>query len=69
MTPMEYRFVNDDKREMLVTASKADIFTQLAFHEVHHRAQAMAMLRQLGVANPPPEELDFNSTMYTRRPA
>lgn len=68
MTPMDYRVIDDDKREMWVTASKADVFTQLAFHEVHHRAQAMAMLRQLGVANPPPEDLDFNSMMYTRRP-
>jgi uncharacterized damage-inducible protein DinB len=31
------------------TATKADVATQLLLHEVHHRAQAMAMLRQLGV--------------------
>jgi hypothetical protein len=30
---------------------------QLFYHEVHHRAQAMAMLRQLGIAA---EGLDFN---------
>jgi hypothetical protein len=30
---------------------------QLFYHEVHHRAQVMAMLRQLGVAA---EGLDFN---------
>ena len=30
---------------------------QLFYHEVHHRAQAMAMLRQMGVAA---QNLDFN---------
>ena len=30
---------------------------QLFYHEVHHRAQAMAMLRQFGIAA---EGLDFN---------
>jgi len=34
---------------IITTASKADLATQLLMHEVHHRAQAMAMLRQLGV--------------------
>jgi|SRR5579864_890447 len=38
------------------TATKADLATQLLFHEVHHRAQAMAMLRQLGVEA---QNLDF----------
>lgn len=30
-------------------AQQGDLATQLLLHEVHHRAQAMAMLRQLGV--------------------
>jgi uncharacterized damage-inducible protein DinB len=30
---------------------------QLCYHEVHHRAQVMAMLRQMGIAA---EDLDFN---------
>ncbi|HZW08068.1 MAG TPA: DinB family protein [Phycisphaerales bacterium] len=47
-----------------ITATAADIFTQLAMHEVHHRAQVMAMLRQLGA---PVEDLDFSSLMYARR--
>jgi uncharacterized damage-inducible protein DinB len=34
---------------------------QLFYHEVHHRAQAMAMLRQLGIAA---EGLDFNQYAF-----
>jgi uncharacterized damage-inducible protein DinB len=33
---------------IVVTATRADIATQMLSHEVHHRAQAMAMLRQFG---------------------
>ena len=42
------RFEEGDK-VIISTTSKADLATQLLMHEVHHRAQAMAMLRQLGV--------------------
>jgi len=42
------RFEQGDKI-VISTASKADLATQMLMHEVHHRAQAMAMLRQLGV--------------------
>ncbi|KAA0214533.1 MAG: hypothetical protein DYG94_10385 [Leptolyngbya sp. PLA3] len=38
-----------------------DIFTQLILHEVHHRAQAMNMLRQFGVKAP---DVDFTSLNY-----
>lgn len=62
--PIEYRVTLDDGRPVLVTASASDLFTQLALHEVHHRAQAMNMLRQLGVTL---EDIDFNALMYTRR--
>jgi uncharacterized damage-inducible protein DinB len=62
---LEYRVTRDD-REMIVTASPGDIFTQLALHEVHHRAQAMNMLRRLGAAV---EDIDFNALMYRRRDA
>ena len=34
---------------------------QLFYHEVHHRAQVMAMLRQLGIAA---EGLDFNRYVF-----
>src|SRR5579864_4472701 len=33
----------------IVTVSKAEIGVQMLMHEVHHRAQVMAMLKQLGV--------------------
>lgn len=44
-----------------VTATVSDIFTQLVLHEVHHRAQAMNMLRHLGA---PVDDLDFNAMCY-----
>ena len=64
-TEIEYR-VEPEDGPVIVTTSPAEIFTQLAFHEVHHRAQALAILRQLGVAI---EGLDFNTMTYRRRPA
>jgi uncharacterized damage-inducible protein DinB len=48
----------------LITATPADIVALLAFHEVHHRAQAMNMLRQLGIAT---ADLDFNALMFPVR--
>lgn len=61
---IEYEVTQDDGRRAIVTASAGDLFTQLALHEVHHRAQAMNMLRQLGVGL---EDIDFNAMMYRRR--
>ena len=65
-TEVEYQITNDDGKPEIITASRTDIFTQLVLHEVHHRAQAMSMLRQLGVAA---EDIDYNTLMYRRRPA
>lgn len=62
-TELEYQ-VTDEGRTFIVHASPGDIFTQLVLHEVHHRAQALNMLRQLGV---PTDDLDFNALMYKRR--
>jgi uncharacterized damage-inducible protein DinB len=64
-TDIEYRVTDDDGRAQIVTASAADLFTQLILHEVHHRAQVLNMLRQLGVAA---KDLDFNS-FFKRRAA
>jgi uncharacterized damage-inducible protein DinB len=64
--PLEYRVTGDDGRTEIVTASAGDIFTQLALHEVHHRAQAMNMLRHMSI---PAEDIDFNTLMYQRREA
>ena len=44
------------KRTVTLRATARDVATQLLLHEVHHRAQAMAMLRHLGV---PAQDVDF----------
>ncbi len=54
-TSVTRRLEQDDK-VVALTVTKAQIATQLLLHEVHHRAQAMAMLRQLGV---PAQNLDY----------
>ena len=64
-SPIEYQVTDDNGIDIIVTASAADIATQLILHEVHHRAQAMNILRQLGI---PAQDLDFNALMYKRRP-
>ena len=61
--PVEYTATQPGKR-IVVSTTKADIATQLCLHEVHHRAQAMAMLRQLGM---PAENLDYSILMFRRR--
>lgn len=45
---LEARAVLNGK-PMIVSGSLGDFAGQLLFHEVHHRAQVMSMLRQLGV--------------------
>ncbi len=65
-TSFEYRVTDENGQRLSVTASVADLFTQLALHEVHHRSQAMAILRQLGH---PVEDIDFNAMMWKRTPA
>lgn len=40
-----------------IRTTTGGVATQLVLHEVHHRAQAMAMLRQLGA---PVEDLDYS---------
>jgi uncharacterized damage-inducible protein DinB len=52
-------------RRFHVTCTGGDLFTQLALHEVHHRAQLMAMLRESGAAIL--EDLDYNALMFERR--
>jgi uncharacterized damage-inducible protein DinB len=49
-----------------ITTTAGGYFTQLALHEVHHRAQIMAMLRHLGT---PLEDLDYNALMFERHEA
>src|SRR5271155_889708 len=51
-----HRRVEQDGKIVVYTLSKEEIATQMLLHEVHHRAQAMAMLRQLGM---PAQNLDY----------
>jgi uncharacterized damage-inducible protein DinB len=50
---------------MRVRTTAGGIAGQLLFHEVHHRAQVMAMLRQVGVKA---ENLDYSVLMFERTP-
>ena len=51
-------------KALLVSGTPADIVAQFFFHEVHHRAQVMAMLRQFGIAA---QNLDYSGLMFTQR--
>ncbi len=46
-----------------IRATAGGLATQLICHEVHHRAQVMAMLRQFGI---PAENLDYSALMVQR---
>lgn len=52
------------RRRFLLCATAGDYVIQLALHEVHHRSQAMSMLRQLGQ---PVQDIDYNDLMFERR--
>jgi uncharacterized damage-inducible protein DinB len=58
--------VSSVNRHMIVRTTYGDIATQIALHEVHHRAQAMNMLRQFGVTL---QDIDYNTLMYQKREA
>ena len=55
--PMETLARRGDGTLIRVGFTPETLAFQLFYHEVHHRAQVMAMLRQLGIAA---EGLDFN---------
>lgn len=59
-------FPDDAGRRFRIDVSPSDLITQLVLHEMHHRAQLMVMLRQLGH---PLADLDFNALMFKRTPA
>jgi uncharacterized damage-inducible protein DinB len=68
---LEYRAVPDQNASdggpiQIVTATYDDLFTQLAFHEIHHRAQALNILRHLGVTI---DDIDYNTLVFRTRPA
>lgn len=64
--PVVYTVDRDDGRRFRIAATAGDLFTQLALHEVHHRAQALNILRHLSA--PALGDLDFNTMMYSRQP-
>lgn len=68
---IEYDSFPDDKgKRFHIAATATDYFTQLALHEVHHRAQAMSMLRELSNrdgTSPTVQDIDFNDLMYEWR--
>jgi uncharacterized damage-inducible protein DinB len=61
--PIEYQVTGEEGKRWAVTTSAGDVMTQLALHEVHHRAQVMNMLRQIGIEA---EEIDFNWLCWPR---
>jgi uncharacterized damage-inducible protein DinB len=50
-----------DGRAVRVGFTPETLAFQLFYHEVHHRAQVMAMLRQMGIAA---QDLDFNQYAF-----
>jgi uncharacterized damage-inducible protein DinB len=59
-------FPDERGKRSHITAAAGDFFAQLVLHEVHHRAQVMVMLRELGR---PLEDIDYNALMFDRKPA
>lgn len=59
--PVEWTTYSDPKYR--IRTITGGIAGQLLFHEIHHRAQAMAMLRLLSV---PAENLDYSLLVYER---
>ena len=59
-------FPDEAGKQYDIAASAGDMFTQLALHEVHHRAQIMVMMRQLGDSATPIEDIDYNALMFRR---
>lgn len=53
-----------DNKHFHITCTAGDLFTQLALHEVRHRAQILVMLRELGT--PLTQDIDYNALMYHR---
>lgn len=64
--PIEYEVTTDEGQRIRVSTTNGDILTQLFFHEIHHRAQTMSILRHLG--NPINEDLDYNAMTFKREP-
>jgi uncharacterized damage-inducible protein DinB len=62
--PVEYRFAPPNAPAVRIRATLGGLVSQLLLHEVHHRSQAMSMLKQLGV---PAQNLDYGQLMFSRQ--
>ena len=60
VTPRVYTTTWEDS-PFYYRASLADIFSQIITHEVHHRTQALHMLRRLSINT---EDIDYNALMW-----
>jgi uncharacterized damage-inducible protein DinB len=60
--PVEITVIIPSRQAFRVQTTAIGVFTQFCYHEIHHRAQVMAMLRHLGA---PVETLDF--LLFTAR--
>jgi uncharacterized damage-inducible protein DinB len=61
--PVEYVFRPLNRPAIQIRTTAGGIATQMICHEVHHRAQVMALLRQFGIAA---ENLDYSALMVQR---
>lgn len=59
--PIEYKGRTGEGKVVTVRTTAGGIASQLICHEVHHRAQVMAMLRQLGIDA---KNLDYSFLMF-----
>ncbi len=62
--PVEYRMMPPNAPAVRIRTTRQGVASQLVFHEVHHRAQVMSMLRQLGIAA---QNLDYSALMFDRQ--
>jgi len=60
---VEYIIRPPNRPAVQIHATAGGLATQLICHEVHHRAQVMAMLRQFGISA---ENLDYSALMVQR---
>lgn len=61
--PVEYKGRTGEGKVVTTRTTTGGIASQLVLHEVHHRAQVMAMLKHLGIGA---ENLDYSFLMFER---
>ena len=61
-------FPNEQGKRFHVSMTAGDLIAQLSLHEVHHRAQLMAMLRLMGDGVKPLSDIDYGALIFERTP-